>query len=147
MESSVGGSYIRRKDNHRECYRNDFDYFRNCGDAEMNGVFYLLMILSASITAFSQIILKISANKKHKGVLSEYVNPYVLFSYICYFGVLVLNVFIYTRVDYRYGVVINSLASVLVLILSGLMLKEKITLKHIVGNLLVISGIIIFSIF
>lgn len=108
-------------------------------------MFYALMLASATITAFSQIILKKSANKKHKGIIFEYINPYVLFSYVCYFGVLVLNVFIYTKIDYRFGVVINSMASVLVMVFSKLMLKETITRRRIWGNVLIILGIVIFS--
>ena len=108
-------------------------------------MFYVLMLASATITAFSQIILKKSANKKHKGIIFEYINPYVLFSYMCYFGVLVLNVFIYTKIDYRFGVVINSMASVLVMVFSKLMLKETITRRRIWGNVLIILGIVIFS--
>ncbi len=108
-------------------------------------MFYVLMLASATITAFSQIILKKSANKKHKGIIFEYINPYVLFSYVCYFGVLVLNVFIYTKIDYRFGVVINSMASVLVMVFSKLMLKETITRRRIWGNVLIILGIVIFS--
>ena len=110
-----------------------------------NPLFYALMLASATITAFSQIILKKSANKKHKGIIFEYINPYVLFSYVCYFGVLVLNVFIYTKIDYRFGVVINSMASVLVMVFSKLMLKETITRRRIWGNVLIILGIVIFS--
>ena len=108
-------------------------------------MFYVLMLASATITAFSQIILKKSANKRHKGIIFEYINPYVLFSYVCYFGVLVLNVFIYTKIDYRFGVVINSMASVLVMVFSKLMLKETITRRRIWGNVLIILGIVIFS--
>lgn len=108
-------------------------------------MFYVLMLASATITAFSQIILKKSADKKHKGIIFEYINPYVLFSYVCYFGVLVLNVFIYTKIDYRFGVVINSMASVLVMVFSKLMLKETITRRRIWGNVLIILGIVIFS--
>lgn len=59
----------------------------------------------------------------------EYFNPYVLFSYTCCIGVLVLNVFIYTRVDYRFGVVINSMSTVFVMLLSHIILKESITRK------------------
>ena len=110
-----------------------------------NPLFYVLMLASATITAFSQIILKKSADKKHKGIIFEYINPYVLFSYVCYFGVLVLNVFIYTKIDYRFGVVINSMASVLVMVFSKLMLKETITRRRILGNVLIILGIVIFS--
>ena len=112
-----------------------------------NWLFYVLMLLSAGITAFSQIILKKSANKKHKGFIFEYMNPYVLFSYMCYFGVLVLNVFIYTKIDYRFGVVINSMSSVFVMILSRVLLHEVITKRRICGNALVVIGILVFTLF
>ena len=112
-----------------------------------NWLFYVLMLLSAAITAFSQVILKISANKKHNGLIFEYINPYVLFSYMCYFGVLVLNVFIYTKIDYRFGVVINSMSSVLVMILSRVLLHEVITKRRICGNVLVVIGILVFTLF
>ena len=105
------------------------------------------MLLSAAITAFSQVILKISANKKHNGLIFEYINPYVLFSYMCYFGVLVLNVLIYTKIDYRFGVVINSMSSVLVMILSRVLLHEVITKRRICGNVLVVIGILVFTLF
>ena len=105
------------------------------------------MVLSAGITAFSQIILKKSANKKHKGFIFEYINPYVIFSYMCYFGVLVLNVFIYTKIDYRFGVVINSMSSVLVMIFSRVLLHEVITKRRICGNVLVVIGILVFTLF
>ena len=52
-----------------------------------NFIFYILMLMSACITAFSQIILKKSADRKYKSVFFEYLNPYVLFSYACYIGV------------------------------------------------------------
>ena len=112
-----------------------------------NFIFYILMILSAFITAFSQIILKKSANKKHKSVFFEYLNPYVLFSYVCYIGVLVLNVFIYTKVDYRFGVVINSMSTVFVMLLSNIILKESITRKRIIGNVIIVCGILVFMLF
>ena len=105
------------------------------------------MILSAFITAFSQIILKKSANKKHKSVFFEYLNPYVLFSYVCYIGVLVLNVFICTKVDYRFGVVINSMSTVFVMLLSNIILKESITRKRIIGNVIIVCGILVFMLF
>ena len=113
----------------------------------MNSLYILLMVLSAGITAFSQIILKKSANKKHRGLIYEYVNPYVLISYMCYFGVLALNVFIYTKIDYRFGVVINSMSSVLVMILSRAFLGEIITKRRIYGNILVVIGILVFTLF
>lgn len=105
------------------------------------------MIMSALITAFSQVILKKSANKKYKSIVFEYLNPYVLFSYVCYVGVLVLNVFIYTKVDYRFGIVISSMSTILVMILSNIILKEAVTRKRIIGNAIIFCGILIFMLF
>ncbi len=105
------------------------------------------MIVSAFITAFSQIILKKSAGIKYKNIIFEYLNPLVLLSYVCYAGVLVLNVFIYTKVDYRFGVIINSMSTVFVMLLSNLILKERITKKRIIGNIMLVCGILIFMLF
>lgn len=103
--------------------------------------------MSACITAFSQIILKKSADRKYKSVFFEYLNPYVIFSYVCYIGVLVLNVFIYTKVDYRFGVVINSMSTVFVMLLSHIILKEVITKRRIIGNVIIVCGILAFMLF
>ncbi len=105
------------------------------------------MIVSALITALSQIILKKSANKTYKSMIFEYVNPYVLFSYTCYVGVLVLNVFIYTKADYRFGVVINSMSTVFVMLLSHFILNETLTQKRVAGNIIIVCGILIFMLF
>lgn len=114
----------------------------------MNDIlFYILMLVSAFITALSQILLKISANKKYKNIVFEYFNPYVIISYMCFAGVLVLNIIIYTKIDYRFGVVINSLSTVLIMILSKIILKEHITRKRLAGNILIILGITCFTLF
>ncbi len=103
------------------------------------------MPVSAFITAASQILLKKSANKKYTNIIFEYLNPYVMISYMCYAGILVLNVVIYTRIDYRFGVVINSLPMVFIMILSKVVLKEHLTKKRIAGSLLLVLGIICFT--
>ncbi|MGN1433701.1 MAG: EamA family transporter [Ruminococcus sp.] len=112
-----------------------------------NILFYVLMFVSAFITAVSQIMLKVSANKKHRHFVFEYLNPYVMLSYAGYVLVLVINVIIYTKIDYRFGVVINSLSTVLIMVLSKLILKETMTKKKIIGNALIILGIACFSLF
>lgn len=110
-------------------------------------LFYILMLVSALITAVSQIMLKVSANKKYKHIIFEYLNPNVIFSYVGYVLVLAINVVIYTKIDYRFGVVINSLSTVLIMLLSKLVLKETMTTKKIIGNALIILGIACFSLF
>jgi len=110
----------------------------------MNSVYYILLVISAAISAFSQVLLKKSANKKYKGILFEYLNPLVIIAYFFFFGVLFLNIYIFTLVEYKYGIIINSISTVLVLFLSNLILKERVTIRKVIGNILIFFGIVIF---
>lgn len=71
----------------------------------------------------------------------------MILAYALYFGILILNIFIYTKIEYRFGIVLNSLAIVFVVLCSAIILKEKITANRMVGNLLIIIGITVFSLF
>ena len=62
-----------------------------------------------------------------------------------YMLILLLNTWCYTKVDMRYGPVIDTAAYVFVLLLSHFILKEKITKGKIMGNLIIIAGILIYT--
>ena len=96
-------------------------------------------------TAVSQILLKISAGKTYRHPIFEYLNWRVITAYGIFFGVLLLNTYAYTRVDMKYGPVIDSFAYVFILILSSLILGEKITRRKLAGNLIIIAGILIYT--
>ena len=99
------------------------------------------MLGGTFFSAISQILLKQSANSEYKNPLLEYLNWRVILAYVLFFGILLLNTYCYTKVDMRYGPVIDTAAYVFVLILSRLILKEKITKGKIIGNLIIIAGI------
>ena len=111
----------------------------------MNRMFMLLMLAGTFFTAISQVLLKQSANKKYSNPLLEYLNWRVIVAYGIFFGVLLLNTWCYTKVDMRYGPVIDTAAYVFVLLLSHFILKEKITKGKIMGNLIIIAGILIYT--
>ena len=85
------------------------------------------------------------ANKKYSNPLLEYLNWRVIVAYGIFFGVLLLNTWCYTKVDMRFGPVIDTAAYVFVLIFSRVILNEKITKGKLVGNLLIIAGILIYT--
>ena len=64
---------------------------------------------------------------------------------LCFLLILLLNTWCYTKVDMRYGPVIDTAAYVFVLLLSHFILKEKITKGKIMGNLIIIAGILIYT--
>ena len=109
----------------------------------MNNPFILIMAAGAFLTAVSQLLLKESANREHKNFLAEYLNWRVILAYAIFFGVLLSNTYAYTRVDMKYGSIIDTLAYVFVFLLSVFILHEKISKRKLIGNLLIIAGILI----
>ena len=110
-------------------------------------VLVLLIIFSGFLAAFSQILLKKSASVHHTSRLREYMNPYVIAGYGGYVLVLALNIFLFTKMQFRYGVLSNSLAIVFVMLLAKMILNENITKEKLFGALLIISGVICFALF
>lgn len=98
---------------------------------------------AAFLAAVSQIFLKKSAGKAHRGILGEYLNGYVITGYALLLLSLLMNMWAYQGMEYRFGPVINASSYVFVLILGRLFLHEKITAKKLWGNVVIILGILI----
>ena len=107
--------------------------------------YLLIMFIATFFSASSQILLKQSANQTHKNIIFEYLNWRVILAYFLFFGILLLNTWCYTKVDMRYGPVIDTAAYVFVLLLSKVILKEQITRGKFIGNLIIIAGIIVYT--
>lgn len=58
----------------------------------------------------------------------------------------VLTILAFRGLDYKNGPIIESLGYIFVMILSRMFLKEKITKKKILGNALILLGIVVFYI-
>ena len=106
--------------------------------------YFFLLVLSVAVASFSQILLKKSAQKTYTSVLREYLNAYVVIGY----GMMVLSTLLtvagYAGVEYKNGAVIESLGFVLVMFLSRFFFGEKITKNKLLGNSLILLGILIF---
>lgn len=109
----------------------------------MNSYIWFI-VLSVLVASFSQILLKKSATKEYPNRIREYLNPYVITGYGMMVVSTVLTVIAYTRVDFKNGPIIESAGYVIVLILSRMFFKEKITTKKFIGTVLIIIGIVIF---
>ena len=104
-----------------------------------------IMFLSAFLAAAAQMLLKKSADEPHSGFLNSYLNFKVITGYSIFFVTLVLNVYAFTAVPYKYGAVINASSYTFALILSAIVFKDKFSWRAIVGNVLIIIGIGIYS--
>lgn len=106
--------------------------------------YYLLILTSCLIASFAQILLKKSALVEHKSVIFEYLNVYVIVGYGMMVVGMLLNVLAYRKVEYKNGPVIESFGFLFVMILSWLFFREKITKKKLLGNLIILAGVLIF---
>lgn len=108
--------------------------------------YIVIFLVSVLISSFSQILLKISADRKHKNFVKEYLNFNVIAGYGLLVFATILTITAYKGLEYKNGPIIESVGYIYVLILSHLILKEKITKNKIIGNALIIIGILIFYI-
>lgn len=107
--------------------------------------YYMILVGSTVFTAISQLLLKRSAQKTYKSWVYEYLNWRVILAYFIAFSVLFLNTYAFTRVELRYGAVIDTLTYVFVMILSYFLLKERFNRGQLVGNLFIIAGVLIYT--
>lgn len=108
--------------------------------------YWIFLLLSVIIASFSQILLKKSAKITYKTWIKEYLNPYVIIGYSMMIISTVLTIFAYKGLEYKNGPIIESLGYILVMVLSYYFFKEKITKRKLLGNLLILLGIVVFYI-
>lgn len=112
----------------------------------MNISYMLILIVSVLIASISQILLKKSAEITYPSLLKEYLNFYVVFGYGMMVISTVLTIIAFKGLDYKNGPIIESIGYLFVMLLSWKFLNEKITKKKIIGNALILIGIVIFYI-
>lgn len=111
----------------------------------MNNWYYVLFLLSVLLSSLSQVVLKKSADKKYKSRIAEYLNPHVIGAYSVFVLATVLTTFAYRVVPLSMGPVLEATGYIYIAILSVLVLKEKLSLRRILGNVLIIAGVLIYA--
>lgn len=107
--------------------------------------YYALQLISVTIAAFSQILLKKSAMKTYPYWLREYLNPHVIIGYGMLAVSTVFTTLAYTGLDYKNVPILESVGYVLVMFLSLLFFGEKITKKKALGTIVILAGVIVFN--
>lgn len=107
--------------------------------------YIVIFLVSVLISSVSQVILKISANEKHGSKIRSLLNIKVIGAYALFFLATLLTMFAYKGIPLSLGVILEATGYVYVAVLGRIILKEKLGKHQVIGNLLIISGIIIFS--
>lgn len=107
----------------------------------MNNYYIIMFIISIFIASYSQILLKKGASKENK-----YINKYTIVGYSLMIISTLFTLLAYKGVNLSFSQIIQSMSFIFVVILSRIILKEKISKRNILGMFLIIIGMIIYSI-
>jgi len=112
-----------------------------------NWKYICIYIFAVFISSVSQILLKKSALKERQSWLLEYLNPIVILAYGLFFSSTLITIISYKVLPLSLGPVLESSGYLFVMVLSIFFLKEKVSKNRIIGIILIVIGITIFTIF
>ena len=111
---------------------------------KINGC-YILVVIGIFASACSQMLLKKSANMKHKSFIKSMLNWRVVTAYTIFGGALLINITAMSKgVNLKDMPILESLGYVFVPLLSMIVLGEKIEKRTLVSIIFILIGIYIF---
>lgn len=106
----------------------------------------VLMLVSALVAAFSQLLLKLSARKTYTVWWRSYLNVLVIGAYGMFFATTFFNAIAMRHISLSLAAALESSSQIFVAIISVVFLKEKISKRKLLGLALIVFGIVLFSI-
>lgn len=106
-----------------------------------NGI--IIYLITPLLSAISQLMLKKAADDPTHTGIRYYLNLRVLVAYGLFFGCMLLNVWALRSLDLTLAGVLEASGYIYVMILSRLFLKEKISRRRLIGNLVIVLGIVL----
>ena len=105
-----------------------------------------ILLFGVFISAVSQVILKKESMVAHESVSKEYLNFKVIFAYILFVGTTLLCILAYKVVPLSMGPVLEATSYIWITLFGLLIFKEKFTKSRFLALVMIICGIILFSI-
>lgn len=106
--------------------------------------YVLLFLTGIIISNYSQILLKKATLQKYDSRLREYANRYVITGYSLFVVNAGFNLIALKVIPLALASALESISYLIMLIFSRIFLGELITTKKVVGNFIIILGIVIF---
>lgn len=104
-----------------------------------------ILLIGVLFSAISQVMLKKAALQTYKRKIQEYFNPLVICAYIILFGTTFLNIYAYKGIPLSMGPVLEATSYIYVTCFGVTIFKEKLSGRKVVGLLLIVGGILIYS--
>ncbi len=106
-----------------------------------------ILLLGVFISAISQVILKKESMKSHDSISKDYLNVNVIIAYILFIGTTLLSIVAYKVVPLSMGPVLEATSYLWITIFGVFIFKETITRRRVLALVLVLCGIVLFSVF
>ena len=104
-----------------------------------------ISLLSVFISAISQVILKTAAMREYDSHIREYLNVRVIIAYSLFVGTTFLSILAYRGIPLSMGPILESTSYIYVTIFGVLLFRENINRRKIMALLLIVLGIVIYS--
>ena len=115
--------------------------------SELGIVLWALVIISPLIVALSQILLKMGALKYGKRIWwRQYINPIVISAYVLFFGVTVINVYLFSVFPLSLGSIMVAISYIGVVFSGRLIFGENLSSIQICGIVITIFGMMLYGI-
>lgn len=103
----------------------------------------IIYLITPLLSAISQLILKKAADNPRYTGIRAYLNAPVILAYGLFFGCMLLNVVALRTLDLTIASVLEASSYIYVMMLSFFFLREKITPRRLIGNIVIIVGIVL----
>lgn len=107
-------------------------------------ILYMSLLVMTLMGAVAALFLKKAAGSE--GFKAIIINPYLYFGGTLYLLSAVLNIWLLRRLDYSVVLPLTSVTYIWTMILSYLVLKERITARKVAGVILILIGAVLVSI-
>ncbi|WP_416828554.1 EamA family transporter [Ectobacillus polymachus] len=106
--------------------------------------YVLLFLFGVLIANYSQILLKKATLQKYDSKLREYANRYVIAGYMLFTINAGINIIAMKGMSVALVSVLESCSYIIMLIFSRLFLGEPITKRKVLGNIIIVIGIMVY---
>lgn len=107
----------------------------------------VLIVFAPVVAAFSQVLLKVGALRFGGSAWwRQYVNVPVVSAYALFFGVTVINIYLFSRLPLSIGNVLIAIVHVLVAVSGRLFFHERLSRRQMRGIALTVVGMVLYSI-
>ncbi len=105
-----------------------------------------VLLAGVFISAISQVMLKKAAMKTYPSKIREYLNPLVIIAYAIFVGTTLLSIIAYRGIPLSMGPILEATGYIYVTVFGVKIFHEKLNQKKIVALILILTGIVVYSI-